>query len=154
MEAHDDRDMLIRVEQSLQNTRSDQTKILEDLRTIFNRLEQESKVITVISGDLKAHLESSIIRWTNIDKDIVELSRRLSTLEDKYDDITQSIVEEREERTKSDNGEREERAKAHQESENFQREVKASVNTVGWIIGALASLATIISVISIFITHK
>jgi hypothetical protein len=153
MEAHDDRDMLIRVEQGLQNTRSDQIKILEDLRTIFNRLEQESKIITVISGDLKAHLESSTIRWSNIDKDLVEISRRLSVLEDKYDDITDSIVEEREERTKSDNGEREERARSHQNSENFEREVKASVRTVGWILGAISSFATILSIVSFF-THK
>ena len=153
MDEHDDRDMLIRVEQGLQNTRSDQIKILEDLRTIFNRLEQESKIITVISGDLKAHLESSCIRWNNIDKDIVEVSRRLSVLEDKYDAITDSIVDEREERTKSDNSEREERARSHQNSENFEREVKASVRTVGWILGAISSFATILSIVSFF-THK
>jgi hypothetical protein len=152
MDDHD-RDMLIRVEQGLQNTNQNQIKLLEDLRTIFNRLEQESKLVTVISGDLKAHLEGSVIRWSNIDKNLSEISRRLSTLEDKYDSVSDNIITEREERTKSDTAEREERARANQESENFEREVKASMRTVGWIFGAISSFATILSIVSFFM-HK
>lgn len=148
-----DRDMIVRVEQNLANANQNQLQILEDLRTIFNRLEQESKVVMVISGDLKAHLESSPIRWNNIDKQLAEISRRLAAVEERNEQTTKDIVSEREERTKSVTIEREERAKANQNSENFEREVKASVRTVGWLIGALASIATIISVFSIFV-HK
>lgn len=148
-----DRDMLIRVEQQLANASQNQKTISEDLRDIFNRLERDSKMVTTISGDLKAHLESSIIRWTNLEKALSELERRLGGIEDKIDMNADNITIEREERTDAITSEREERSKDNKQRENFEQGVKASVNTISWIIGALAGIATIISVVALFIKH-
>ena len=148
-----DRDMLIRVEQQLANASQNQKTILEDLRDIFNRLERDSKMVTTISGDLKAHLESSVIRWSNLEKSLFELERRLGGIEDKIDSNADNITVEREERTDAITSEREERSKDNEERKNFEQSVKASVNTISWIIGALAGLATIISVAALFIKH-
>jgi septal ring factor EnvC (AmiA/AmiB activator) len=146
-----DRDMLIRVEQQLANASQNQKTILEDLRDIFNRLERDSKMVTTISGDLKAHLESSVIRWSNLEKSLSELERRLEGIENKIDSNADSITVEREERTDAITSEREGRSKDNEERKNFEQSVKASVNTVSWILGALAGLATIISVAALFI---
>lgn len=146
-----DRDMLIRVEQQLQNAHQNQMQILEDLRTIFNRLEQESKIVTVISGDLKGHLESSSVRWANMEKQLNEIDRRLMLTEDKLEQHADVIGNEREERIGVVTAEREARAKENKERETFEREIKASIRTISWVISALASIATVVSVVSIFV---
>lgn len=148
-----DRDMLIRVEQQLANASQNQKTILEDLRDIFNRLERDSKMVTTISGDLKAHLESSGIRWANLDKRLTEMEKHLEGIDSKIEFNARNITAEREERTDAITSEREGRAKDNEERKNFEQSVKASVNTVSWIIGALAALATIISVAALFIKH-
>jgi len=148
-----DRDMLIRVEQQLANASQNQTTIISDLREIFNRLERDSKMVTTISGDLKGHLDSSVIRWSNLEKRLNELERRLEGIEDKMDDNSDCITTEREERTQAITVEREGRSKDNEERKNFEQSVRASVSTVSWIIGALAGLATVISVAALFIKH-
>jgi hypothetical protein len=148
-----DRDIVIKIEQQLQNAAQNQVQILEDLRTIFNRLEQESKTIMIISGDLKAHLESSVLRWNNIDRQIVDIMNRVSLTEDKVDNLSEAISNEREERIEGDTSVQKENTEKYQESENFKREVKASVSTTGWIFGILATVATIISTVALFIHH-
>jgi len=148
-----DREMLIRVEQQLANSSQNQQTILEDLREIFKRLERDSKVVTVISGDIKGHMDSSVIRWTNLEKRLLEMERRLGTIENKLEDNSRSVIMEREERTKAITVEREERSKDNEERKNFEQGVRATVNTVSWVIGALASLATAISVASLLLKH-
>lgn len=146
-----DRDMLIRVEQQLANASQNHKTILDDLREIFSRLERDSKMVTSISGDLKAHLESSVIRWSNLEKRLSEMERRLEGIEHKIDINAECITIEREERTEAITAEREERNRDHEEQTKFEQGVKASFNTVVWIIGALASFASIISVLGIII---
>jgi chromosome segregation ATPase len=131
-----DRDALIRVEQNLANATQNQNQILTDLREIFKRLEQSDKVMTITSGDLKGHLESSTLRWTGIEKTVSDMSVRLKAFEDKLD------------------SEKDERAKENRERENFEREVKGSVKVIGWIIGALSSIAIVVSAISAFFLAK
>jgi transposase len=146
-----DREMLIRVEQQLTNASQNQKTIIEDLKEIFNRLERDSKLVTSISGDLKAHLESSIIRWSGLERRLSEMERRLEGIENKIDANAESITKEREERTEAITTEREERSKDNEQRKNFEQGVRASVNTISWIIGALAGLATIISIAGLII---
>lgn len=148
-----ERDMLIRVEQQLANASQNQKTILEDLREIFSRLERDSKMVTSIAGDLKAHLESSVIRWSNLEKRLSEMERRLEGIEKKIDFNADCITAEREERTEAITAEREGRVKDREEQGKFEQSVKASFNTVAWIVGALASIATIISVFGVIVTH-
>jgi transposase len=146
-----DREMLIRVEQQLTNASQNQKTIIEDLKEIFNRLERDSKLVTSISGDLKAHLESSVIRWSGLERRLSEMERRLEGIENKIDVNAESITMEREERTEAITIEREGRSKDNEQRKNFEQSVRASVNTISWIIGALAGLATIISVAGLII---
>ena len=148
-----DRDMLIRVEQQLANATQNQATIIEDLREIFNRLERDSKTVTTISGDLKGHLESSVIRWSNLEKRLNELDRRLEGIEEKIDLNTRNIIIEKEERTEAITIERENRSKDNEESKNFEQGVRATISSASWLIGALAGIATIISVFAIFLEH-
>jgi septation ring formation regulator EzrA len=146
-----DREMLIRVEQQLTNASQNQKTIIEDLKEIFNRLERDSKLVTSISGDLKAHLESSVIRWSGLERRLSEMERRLEGIGNKIDVNAESITKEREERTEAITIEREGRSKDNEQRKNFEQSVRASVNTISWIIGALAGLATIISVAGLII---
>jgi predicted RND superfamily exporter protein len=144
-----DREMLIRVEQQLSNSTQNQQTILEDLREIFQRLEHDSKVVTVISGDIKGHLDSSIIRWSGLEKRLLEMERRLETIENRLEDNSQNVIIEREGRTEALTREREERSRDNEERKNFEQRVRATVNTIAWIIGTLASAATAISVVTL-----
>lgn len=146
-----DKEMIIRVEQQLANASQNQRTIIEDLKEIFNRLERDSKLVTSISGDLKAHLESSVIRWSGLERRLSEIERRLEGIENKIDVNAKSITKEREERTEAITIEREERSKDSEQRKNFEQGVRASVNTVSWIIGALAGMATIISIAGLII---
>ena len=146
-----DREMLIRVEQQLVNATQNQSQILEDLREIFKRLEQDSKVVTTVSGDLKAHLESSNIRWSNMEKLLTELERKILALDRKVDKNSDDITSEREERNQAITNEREARSKEDKERETFETEFKASFKTISWIVGALSSIAIIVSAIAVFL---
>lgn len=127
-----DRDMLIRVEQKLENANQNQNQLLDDLRDVFKRLEHDSKMVTVLSGDLKGHLESSKVRWTNLEKKISEIDQRLHNIETKIEENAENLSKEVKER------------------ESFEREIKASIKTIGWIFGILASIATVLSTVSIY----
>ncbi len=148
-----DRDMLIRVEQQLANASQNQAAISVDLKDIFGRLERDSKMVTMISGDLKGHLESSILRWANLEKRLNDIEKKLEGIEEKIAINADDITEEREERTEAITKEREERSKDNEDRKNFEQGVRTSVSTVSWIIGALAGLATVISVATLFVKH-
>jgi len=113
---------LIRVEEQLKESARNQTSIILDLKEIFNRLERESKSSVILSGDLKSHLESSKYRWDS-------LAERLERVDDSLKDLAFRV-----------NVEKEERAK-------FEQDIKASVRTIKWVFGTLASIASVLSAI-------
>jgi len=124
-----ERETLIKVEQQLKDSVSNQSQIMADLKEIFARLEKESKVNTVLNGDVK----NLIYRVDDQTKRLEEINKRLDNLEIEVD-------EEEKNRIKSIGQESSDR-------EKFQSELKGSFKTVTTIFGALATIAAIVSVI-------
>ena len=137
-----DRDVLIRVEQQLDSLSKLQTSTREDLKEIFNRIEQDSKTVTIIDGNLKSHLESSIIRWGNLEKRLVEMESKLILIDEKIEDNAESITKEREDRVEALNDQK-------QEFKTFKEKITSSFATVSWIVGLIASAATFLGVFNV-----
>ena len=94
--------------------------MIADLREIFDRLEKESKISMVISGDLKAHIESSKFRWDTFD-------RRLNDGDVTFRETAKVIAKEKEDRTA------------------FEQDITSSLRTIKWVFGTLAGLAAALS---------
>jgi hypothetical protein len=120
MEMDDREESLIRVEEQLKESAKNQASMIADLREIFDRLEKESKISMVISGDLKAHIEASRFRWDTFD-------RRLNEGDVTFRETAKSIAKEKEERTA------------------FEQDVASSLRTIKWVFGTLAGLAATLS---------
>lgn len=117
---------LIRVEEQLKESAKNQASIMADLKEIFGRLEKESKITTILSGDLKAQIEASKFRWETV-------SKRLDEGDKLFKDISKSLSDEKEDRG------------------NFEQEIKGSIKTLKWVIGTLATLATVLSSVIAFL---
>lgn len=129
MDRENDRDTLIRVEQQLKDSVQNQSQILENQREIFQKLEKESKQLTIVTGDVKGHVESSKIRWDELEKKLSTVDRRLGDTEKATKDNEKALTEEKEERAKFDQG------------------VAASARTAKVIATLLGTLAAIVSTI-------
>ena len=131
MQMDDKEASLIRVEEQLKESAKNQVSIMADLKEIFGRLERESKISTIISGDIKGHLEASQIKWDGANK-------RFEDGDEQFKELSKELSAEKEART------------------SFEQEVKTSLKTIKWVFGTLATVATIISVILgiIEILHK
>ena len=120
MEMDDREESLIRVEEQLKESAKNQASMIADLREIFDRLEKESKISMVISGDLKAHIEASRFRWDTFD-------RRLNEGDVTFRETAKSIAKEKEDRTA------------------FEQDITSSLRTIKWVFGTLAGLAATLS---------
>ena len=120
-----DRDTLIRMEQQLKNSNDNQARILSNLNEIYTRLEEESKTVTVINGELKGHFETSKVQWKNLEKSLNDLDDRIKRCEKKQEENSDAIAQEKNER------------------QQFEKEVKTSLRVVSWICGALSSIAAV-----------
>lgn len=129
MDRENDRETIIRVEQQLKDSVQNQSQILENQREIFQKLEKESKQLTIVTGDLKGHVESSTIRWDELEKKLSAFDRRITDTEKATKDNAQDLSDEKEERAKFDHG------------------VAASARTAKVIATILGALAAIISTI-------
>jgi hypothetical protein len=119
----DDREAsLIRLEEQLKESAKNQVSISADLREIFNRMEKESKISMMISGDLKSHLETSKYRWDTF-------SKRLEDGDEMFREVSKSLTKEKEERTA------------------FEQDMKSSIRTIRWVFGTLAVMASALSAI-------
>lgn len=87
-----ERETLIKVEQKLHNSIENQAQIVEDMREIFNRIDQESKCLVSLKGDLQTHLQTSAVQRENCttrmqgnSKDLERLLLKVADIEDKYE---------------------------------------------------------------------
>lgn len=115
-----DRDDLIRVQQDLKNSIQNHAQMMTDMRTIFDRIEKDSKTVTTLSADLKY------------------MNDRIKVLEELED----KVAKEREERIKAIDEEIRER-------QNFETTVNSSVKTIKVIAGILGTLATILGGVAV-----
>jgi hypothetical protein len=149
----DDRETLIRVEQQLKDSIQNQTQIIEDLRTIFSRIEVATKVVAGIKSDLKAHLESSPIRKE-------ELSNRLKYIEERHTELKESYNKFKDEiravinKKPEDDDSGEKINTLEKQFIEFKTEIVTSVAMTRWIFGGIITLLgvaiTIIELVKYF----
>ena len=143
-----ERETLIKVEQRLQDSVDNIRQMALDLKEIFGRLEKESKIMTTTKGELKTFIETASIRLSEIEKKLYKLDTKLDEIEDTINnekaECIKLIIDEKQARTKAFSEEIKER-------ELFETNLKSSGKTILLIFSVLASIATIISGILLFI---
>ena len=129
----DERDTLIRVEQQLQDSIKNQSLILDDLKEIFGKIEEESKRIAAVKSELYTHLETSSVRREDTE-------RRFKALEQQCEKINEDIETFDNDFTKS-----------MTDADLFQKQVKSSVGLVKWVLGGIVVIITAIWPIIAFV---
>jgi len=144
-----EKETLIRVEQQLKDSIKNQTQIIEDLRTIFARIEKESKIIGATRADIKAHLESSVVRKE-------DLTNRFKWIEERHNELKETVAKFKDEvranaKSSNENSSEEDRIDVlEKDFIQFKTEISTSVSTTRWIFGALiGSIGVILSVIEL-----
>jgi len=161
----DDRESLIRLEEQLKESSRSHSQLLADIRDLFQRIERESKITANLSGDLKGHMENSSLRWSQLERRLVDLEHGIEAIDNKINDMdvkastqkqeTQTAFTEIQKENSNEKSEFEKAiAKENKEREKFEKEVKTSVKLIAWVFGVLASIATIISAVTMIITLK
>ena len=118
----DDREMLIRVEQQMIDAAKNQATIMSDLKEIFNRIESESKISAQLKGDLKAYIDISTLRITDMDHRMTDVSQTLKELQVEF-------------------------KKEKDERNTFQSEINGSLKTFKWIFSILGAIAVILNIV-------
>jgi len=143
-----ERETLVRVEQQLKDSVTNQSQIMADLKEIFQRIEKESKVVHILRGDFDTHKGTSNVKLDTVIKELKDAEKKLEDLDDdikkqetKFD---KALADQKLHFTDKINKERIARS-------NFQKTVQTSVRTAAWIFGSLASLATLLSGVQILI---
>ena len=130
--------ILAKVEQQLADSVKNQAQIIEDLRTIFDRIEKESKIISATRSDIKSHLESSIVRKEDLNNRFKYIEEKLSELKQTLKDISSDNkvkeVEKKFDSFKTEIGE-------------FKTEILTSLRVTKWIFGSIITLGTFIVVV-------
>jgi len=68
-----EKEQLIQVTQKLDDSVNNQKLMLSEIKSIFDKLEDNSKSISKLEGELRIHIETSKIMNSEIDKDIKNL---------------------------------------------------------------------------------
>lgn len=125
-----------RLLQQLDDSRKNQTEILQDLRTIFRRIEDDSKELTKLEGVFRAHIETSEIRIAEYNKQLTNHEERIFDAEAKVGGLNDKISTEREARS------------------SFQASIESSVATKDkafrTAVMAISLLATILGILNLF----
>jgi hypothetical protein len=130
-----ERDMIIQIEQQLKNSVNNQTQIMSNLKEIFGRIEGDSKKLVSLYSEFRGYIDNSRYRWDETKKEIENIYRKI---EENEKNINRKI----EENEKSIYIEKESRSL-------FEQNIKSTISTILWVFGALATLATIISGITL-----
>jgi hypothetical protein len=161
MSEFSDRDTLIRVEAQLQDSIRNQSQIISDLRTIFNRIELESKTVAAIGAEIRTHKETSALRWSEAEKKIDALERANQDIANAVNQLNSTAIKDKEELKDAIEEECKERVKTlneeTKERQLYQENINASVSTTKIIVvifvGIISLIATIIGIYQFFKGH-
>jgi archaellum component FlaC len=132
------RDTLIRIEQQLKDSVQNQIQVIEDIRTVFNRLERESKIIASLKAELRSHLDTTPIRK-------LESDNRIRYIEERHSELKESFNKFKDEsRSKNSDSLINELDKLDKEFLTFKTEIKTSLVITRWIFGVAITLVTVI----------
>lgn len=128
-----ERETLIKVEQRLNDSAQNQSQIMSDLKEIFQRIENESKTVTTIRGELKGHSDNSKLRWESLEKRLGSFEKAHESLEKKTEDNEKAVNNLKEEQGK------------------FEETVKASARVTKWVIGIIAAIGSMIGTLALLL---
>jgi two-component sensor histidine kinase len=117
----DDREMLIRVEQQMQDASKYQVSIMSDLKEIFHRIENDSKIVSQLRGETDTYMKTFDLRLADIERRFVE---KFIILKELQDDLS----------------------KEKQERSTLQNELNGTLKTIKWMFSIIAVVATIVNV--------
>jgi hypothetical protein len=156
----DEKETLIRVEQQLKDAVTNQQQIIEDLRTIFGRIDREAKIVASLRSDLKSHLDSTPIKQQEIDNRIEFIEERHAGLKEDYTKFKEAIAMSFE-KFKGDvkSGEsvdsfdvrqqiKDLKVKVEKEiadTSQFQTQILTSLKVTKWVFGVIVTLVTLIT---------
>lgn len=143
-----------RIEQQLKDAVVNQEQIIEDLRTIFNRIDRESKIIALIRSDLKSHLDTSVVKGDELNSRFKFIEERHIDLKDSYTKFKDKVSDEIEKvkgvdkvdgvdikRQIRDINDKVE--KNSQDYTTFKTEINTSMRVTKWVFGGIISLGTL-----------
>lgn len=117
---NDDEVLARLVKEQLNNFVENHRQIIEDLRTIFNRIDEDGKKIVRLESELKSNAEKDKMRKESTDKAFGDLEDKIKRIEDK------SIQ------------------KLEEKATDIKIEVASSLQAAKWIFGGLSVLSTIV----------
>lgn len=133
-----ERETLVKVEQQLKNVIENQTQISEDQRGIFNKIEQESKTLAAVKGDLKAHLETSTVQRQNCSEQINSTKKESIRIESSLKEEVLILKDRYEE-------ERTLREALEKELAVFKQTIQHSFRIFKWTIGVIGVIMSILT---------
>lgn len=129
----DERDTLIKVEQQLKDSVQNQDQILSDLKDIFQRIENESKTITTMQGELRGHVDNSKIKWSNLEQRLTSYEKNNENIKEKNDNLENCFK------------------KLKNEQTSLETSVKTSVRVTKWLLSIIAGFGSLIGTIALML---
>ena len=86
-----DRETLVKVEQQLNNSIENQTKISQELREFLQKLEKNDKYVGVLRVELKTHLSEAPLRREDLNNKLIYMNKEIEELKRKSEKINKSI---------------------------------------------------------------
>lgn len=127
--------LLAKLQEQLRTTIEGHRQIIVDLRTIFNRIEEDGKTIVRLDSELKNNLEKDKMRKEALDLTIAALEKADEVLKKTFDDFEGKIEDEKEKR------------------KEFEIDIKATFKTVSWIIGGISIISAVAAAIIGIMTY-
>jgi chromosome segregation ATPase len=90
----DDKEMLIRVEQQLQDSLKNQSTLLSDLNEIFDKIDNEAKSNATIQSELNTHLETDTVRKEDFERRITNIQTNQKNFTDLLNKLEEEIYKE------------------------------------------------------------
>jgi hypothetical protein len=146
-----ERETIVKIEQQLSDSTKNQAQIVEDMRTIFEKIDQESKFLASIKSDLRAHVETSTVQragCTSMLKEQKEdFENSVEDIGDTVEDIKKSF-----EKYKEDQNRKEEKQIA------FNQGIKTTIRNISIVFPIIFGLLTMLApyltdIIKTAITH-
>ena len=146
-----ERETIVKIEQQLNDSTRNQAQIVEDMRDIFSKIDQESKLLASIKSDLRAHVETSAVQRNGCTS---MLKEQKEDFENSVEDIDSSV----EDLKKSFDKYKEDQLKKEELQIKFNAGIKVTIRNIGIAFTFIFSILTMLApyltdIIKTAITH-
>jgi hypothetical protein len=127
--------LLAKLQEQLQTAIEGHRQIIQDLRTIFNRIDDEGKTIVRLDSELKSNAEKDKMRKESLDLTIAALEKADEALTNTFENFKEKMQGE------------------EQARKDFEVDIKATFKLVSWIIGGVSFIGAIIATVVAIMTY-